>query len=179
MFCAGTLIAMVIAIEAWSALDEDQERQMTSPIPAFESTAQRLILDAATGHEDAAAVAVAAEHVFQALHDHLARLIGVVGFRALLARSLRLARPGLPALARIEVMPEGTISGLVEALTPRSPAEALMAPAALLARFIELLAAFVGDDLALHLVDDATRGCAEPAGTHDQRSSDAGRPEHR
>ena len=152
---------------------------MTSPIPAFESTAQRLILAAATGHEDAAAIAGAAEHVFHALHDHLARLIGVVGFRALLARSLTIARPGLPALARIEVMPEGTISGLTEALTSQSAAEALAAPAALLARFIELLAAFVGDDLALHLVNDATRSGAEPTGPHDQRSSEAGRSEHR
>ena len=151
---------------------------MTSPKPAFESTAQRLILDAAADREDAASIAGAAEHVFQALHDHLAKLIGVVGFRALLARSLMLARPGLPALGRIEVMPEGTIPGLLEELASRSPAEALAAPAAWLARFIDLLAAFVGDDLALHLVDDATRSGPESARHHDESSSDAGRSEH-
>ena len=152
---------------------------MTSPNPAFQSTAQRLILDAATGHEDAAAIGIAAENVFQALYAHLARLIGVMGFRALLARSLRLSRPGLPALARVEVRPEGTIAGLAEALTSQSPAEALAVPAALLARFLELLAAFVGDDLALHLVDDATRSGPEPAGPREELSSDGGRSEHR
>ncbi len=84
---------------------------MTSPDPAPARAAQRLILTAAKGHEDAAAVAAAAEHVFQALHDHLARLIGVIGFRAWLARSLRMARPALPSLAPIEVTAERTIDG--------------------------------------------------------------------
>ena len=98
---------------------------MTPPDPAFQSAAQRLIQDVAAGGEDAATIARAAEHIFQRLHDHLGRLIGVIGFRTLLARSHKLAKPGLPALARIEVRPDGTIVGLLEALSPRSPAEAL------------------------------------------------------
>jgi hypothetical protein len=162
-----------------SSLDEDEKRQMTTPKPSFQSIAQRLILDASKGHEEAAAIAVAAEHVFQALHVHLARLIGAIGFRALLARSLTLASPGSPALARIQVTPEGAVAGLAEAIASTSPAEALVAPARLLAAFLDLLAAFVGDDLALHLVDEATRSSPEPDDPRVERASDEGSAEHR
>jgi hypothetical protein len=155
---------------------------MTSPPPVFQSTAQRVIEHAAAGREDTEAIAGAAEQVFQALHEHLAKLIGVIGFRTLLARSLKLARPGLPALAWIEVKPEGTIAGLVEALAGRSPTEALAAPATLLAQFLDLLAAFVGEDLALHLVNEATRSGRQPVGGRgpgEEGSIDEGRSEHR
>jgi hypothetical protein len=127
---------------------------MTTPSPAFQSTALRLIRDAATG-DDVPAIATAAERVFQRLRDHLARLIGVVGFSTLLARALKLAREGQPALSSIEVKPDGTIVGLRDALAGRSPEEALAMPATLLAHFFDLLAAFVGDDLTLHLVEEA------------------------
>lgn len=147
---------------------------MTSPILAFQSTAERLILDAAKGRRDAAEIADAAEHVFQRLHDHLVMLIGTIGFRTLLARSIKLARPGARALERIEVRQEGTLAGLAEALSHETPEEALAAPAMLLARFLDLLAAFVGDDLALHLVDEATR--ARPAL---ERGDDQGSTEDR
>jgi hypothetical protein len=145
---------------------------MTSPSPTFQSTAERLILDAAKGRKDAAEIAGAAEHVFQSLHDHLATLIGAIGFRTLLARSIKLARPGARALERIEVQHEGTLAGLAEALSRETPEEALAAPAMLLARFLDLLAAFVGDDLALHLVDEATRARPAREGGNDDGSSE-------
>ena len=152
---------------------------MTPPNPAFKSIAERLIRHAAEGREDAAAIAGAAAHIFQRLHDHLGRLIGVIGFRTLLARSLKMAKPGLPALDRVEVEPDGTIAGLADALAAASPTEGLAAPTALLARFLDLLAAFVGDDLARHLVDEATRSGSEPEGTPGEGSVDAGRSEQR
>jgi hypothetical protein len=152
---------------------------MTPPNPAFQRTAERLIEDAASGRDDAAALAGAAERVFQGLHDHLGRLVGVIGFRTLLARSLKIARPGLAALGGVEVKPDGTIHGLVEALAARSPAEALAAPATLLARFLDLLAAFVGDDLALHLVDEATRSSVAAGSPGGEGSIDDARSEPR
>lgn len=130
---------------------------MTAPSPDFQSTAQRLIEEAAKGDEDRAALLLAAEQVFQRLHDHLAKLIGVVGFRTLLSRALKLARADAPALGALEVKPDGLIAGLSEDLVGRSPTEALTAPATLLAHFLALLAAFLGEDLALHLVSEAVR----------------------
>ena len=112
--------------------------------------------------------------MFQELHDHLARLIGVVGFRTLLARSLKLAREEAPALETLEVKPDGGLAGLAEALVGRSPAEALAAPTTLLAHFLALLAAFVGDDLALHLVSEAVRRNGPRANA--QGSEDRGSP---
>jgi hypothetical protein len=146
---------------------------MIALTPAFQSTARRLIEEAASVDEETA-LPRAAEKVFQKLHDHLARLIGVVGFRTLLARSLKLAREGAPALEALEIKPDGTIVGLAEALVERSPAEALEAPTTLLAHFLALLAAFVGDDLALHLVSEAVRRNGPHANM--QGSEDRGSP---
>lgn len=138
---------------------------MTAPSPAFQSTAQRLIEEAAKGEEESALVG-AVEQVFQRLHEHLRKLVGAVGFRTLLTRALQIARADAPALTAIEVTKEGWIAGLSEALVGRSRAEALAAPVLLLAHFLALLAAFLGEDLALHVVSEAvrgnqTRGCAE------------------
>lgn len=154
---------------------------MTPPKPVYQSTAQRLLDDAATGCDDAAAIARAAEGVFEGLHEHLARLVGVLGWRTLLARSLKLARAELPALDRIEVRADGTIAGLAGAFAAWSPEETLVAATALLAQVIDLLAAFVGEDLAIHLVNDATRSPAPPEGPGspgDEGTVDAGRSEH-
>jgi hypothetical protein len=154
---------------------------MTPPSPAFRRTALRLIQDAATG-EDPTAIVGAAQQVFQRLRDHLARLIGVVGFSTLLARALKIARAQLPALDPIEVNADGTISGLREALAGRSLAEALAVPTTLLAHFLDLLAAFVGDDLALHLVDEAARrdgGPGAPSEPGDEESAGNGGAEDR
>ncbi len=142
--------------EIRSILDEDGERQMIALSPAFQSTARRLIEEAAREAEEID-LPRAAERVFQELHDHLAKLIGVVGFRTLLARSLKLAREEAPALEALVVKPDGELAGLAEALVQRSPAETLAAPTTLLAHFLALLAAFVGDELALHLVSEAVR----------------------
>ncbi len=128
---------------------------MTPPSPAFQSTAQRLIEDAASSDEDEAALLRAVEQVFQRLHDHLGKLIGVVGFTTLLTRALKLARGEAPALGALEVKPDGSLAGLSEAFVERSPAEALAAPVTLLAHFLALLAAFLGEDLALHLAGEA------------------------
>jgi hypothetical protein len=141
---------------------------MVALSPAFQSTAQRLLEEAARAGEAQTALPRAAEKVFQELHDHLARLIGVVGFRTLLARSLKLAREGAPALSALEVKADGAIVGLTEALVARSPAEALAAPTTLLAHFLALLAAFVGDELALHLVSEAVRGHEARDGAQDR-----------
>ena len=130
---------------------------MKPPSPELQSTARRLIEDAATANDDATAITRAAEQVFQRLHDHLTKLIGVLGFTTMLARSLKLAKARLPALKGIEVNPGGMIAGLPEALRARSPAEALETSATLLSHFLDLLAAFVGDDFASHLVREAAQ----------------------
>lgn len=146
---------------------------MTAPSPSLQRTAQRLIEKAAKGDEDEAALLLAAEQVFQRLHDRLAKLIGVVGFRTLLARALKLARADAPALGALEVKPDGLIAGLSEALVARSPTEALAAPATLLAHFLALLAAFLGEDLALHLVREAVRGNGPRGGAEDREDQES------
>lgn len=162
--------------------EPEGEREMTPPSPALQSTARRLIEDAAAGDSDPIVVALAAEQVFRRLHAHLATLIGVVGFEMLLTRALKLARARLPALSAIEVTPAGTIAGLAEAVGKRTPAEAFEVPVTLLAQFIQLLAAFVGDDLALHLVSEAVQRDDErgpPSEPEDTESAKHGSSEDR
>jgi hypothetical protein len=154
---------------------EDGEREMNPPSPELHSTARRLIEEAATDRADAAAITRAAEQVFQRLYDRLSKLIGVVGFRTMFARSLKLAQARLPALKRIEVTEGGAVTGFADGLEARSPAEAIEAPATLLAHFLDLLAAFVGDDFALHLVRKAARHDEErdlPGASEEDVSSD-------
>ncbi|MFS8065847.1 MAG: hypothetical protein ACMG6S_05680 [Byssovorax sp.] len=148
---------------------------MSAPSPAQQSTAQRLIEEAARGDDEEVALVGATEHVFQGLHDHLAKLIGVVGFKTLLARALQLARADAPALAAVEVKPDGLIAGLSKALVGLRPTEALTAPATLLAHFLALLAAFLGEDLALHLVREAVRGNG-PRGSAEDREDQESTP---
>lgn len=148
---------------------------MTAPSPSFQSTAQRMIEEAAKGDEDTRALVRAAEQVFQRLHDHLAKLIGVVGFTTLLARALKLARADAPALGALEVKSGGLLPGLSEALVERSPTEALTAPATLLAHFLELLAVFVGEDLALHLVHEAAKSDGKHGEAEDRREQESAR----
>lgn len=145
---------------------------MTAPSPAHQSTAQRLI-EEATRSEEEAALVDAAEQVFQGLHDHLTRLIGVIGFRTLLTRALQLARADAPALAALEVKPDRLIADLSRALVGLHPTEALAASATLLAHFLALLAAFVGDDLALHIVSEAVKstGRRSPANEREEQES--------
>ena len=148
---------------------------MTAPNPAFQSTARRLLEEAAKGDEDRAAQPHAAEQVFQRLRERLAKLIGVVGFRTLLMRALKLARADAPALGAMEVKPDGLIAGLTEALVEQSPTEALTAPATLLAHFLALLTAFLGEDLALLLVTEAVRRDGTHRGAEDREDQESAR----
>ena len=148
---------------------------MTAPSPAFQSAAQRLIEDAANSDENEAALLRAAEQVFQRLHDHLGKFIGVVGFTTLLARALKLARGDAPALGALEVKLDGSLAGLSEAFVERSPTAALAAPVTLLAHLLGLLAAFLGEDLALHLVSDAMRRSWAHGKTDDREDQESAR----
>jgi len=56
---------------------------MNPPSPELQSTARRLIEEAATTSDDAQAITRAAEQVFQRLHHHFAKLIDVAGFRTM------------------------------------------------------------------------------------------------
>jgi hypothetical protein len=100
-------------------------------------------------------MADAAERVWLTLGLHLSRLVGVAGCHALLERALHLAKAEFPGLGgvRAAAEPAGRLEGLRESLDGVGPARAGGALAAPPAHFIGLLATFIGEDLALRLVD--------------------------
>jgi hypothetical protein len=113
-----------------------------------------------------------AERSIEGLQHALEPVLGVDALRALLTRSVALARVDLHWLEGVEVAPDGSLAGLRERLRGREVAEQEAACTALLAHFLGLLAAFVGLGLVRRLIgiewdevdeEDAASG-AEEAG---------------
>ena len=106
--------------------------------------------------QDPEALLDAAERACQKLCRHLARLVTVVGYQALLARALHLARGEFPFLEGVRpgVTEDACFDGLrttmegIDAVTLRA---ALMT---VLAQVIGLVTTFIGNDLTLRLVRD-------------------------
>jgi hypothetical protein len=101
-----------------------------------------------------AALAGGMEASCRRLHARLDPLIGVGGFRALLARALHLATKEFPWLdaVRVEEHPACGLKGLREAVKGLDASSVNEAFALVLANIIWLLVTFIGEDIALGLV---------------------------
>jgi hypothetical protein len=107
----------------------------------------------------------AANRVYLGLRDSLAPVIGASGFRALVARSVRLTtsdRPELRALltprAPALAAEDGPEQGAFDALSVLEPAVASSAAAEVLAELLSLIATFIGERLMRQLVGNAFPG---------------------
>ena len=132
-----------------------REAARLQPSPAVRGLALRVLQHEAGGRRAPEALADAAEHVCLTLCLRLARLVGGAGCMALLERALHLAKAECPALGgvRAAAEPAGRFEGLRDSVRVVPPAQAREALAALPAHCIGLLATFIGEDLALRLVD--------------------------
>jgi hypothetical protein len=105
------------------------------------------------------AFAVAAVHAAQdapesvtvRLYASLSKLVGTHGFDVLLARSLVLARRTHPWLDGVVAGPGGVLTGILEC--GQSPKSMEVAVVEIVSSFVELLAALIGEGLALRLLD--------------------------
>lgn len=125
--------------------------------PAIQNLARQFIaLEAAsrephdaTSHDDAVTRAI------EKLRARLIRLAGIDGFRSLLSRALNLAKAEAPALSKVSVSADGLVRGFGEMVRAGTQTEsAEQAGTVLVAHFLELLVAFIGEPLTLHLVRD-------------------------
>lgn len=123
--------------------------------------ARHVLRQYAGEHAEPAALAEAAERADARLRGRLAGLIGLTGYTILVARAVRLAQAEVPTLDGITVA-VGTGGGLqgirdfVALAQANGGAEAAEAGLiAILAHTIALLSTFIGEDLALRLVQDA------------------------
>lgn len=128
---------------------------MRGATPRLLAIARRLVEHEAGGRRDAAAVAEAAVRANQKLRQHLSKLVGPAGFHALVSRALVLARNDHPVLNGVTVDPDGGLVGMTAvAMDPNWHDGQTDALYAVLANFLWLLVTFIGEDLALRLVQD-------------------------
>ena len=125
------------------------------PTQAQRDRAQRMLVHEARGDESPKALAAAAERVCQRLGQHAGKAIGVDAFDALFARALSLARPGFPFLGAVSVKPHARFKGLAESVQEQTASQAADAIVAVVATFLALLTAFVGEELSLALLVEA------------------------
>ena len=114
--------------------------------------AVRLIAHEVNGKKSSEANPPAGFLVVEKLRPHLANLMGNAGFRALLSRSLALARAEVPWLRSVHVKSDGFLEGLDELEAQVDLDKFSEGRVVLLAVLLGLLVAFIGERLTLQLV---------------------------
>jgi hypothetical protein len=116
------------------------------------SLAKRLVADEPAGTKPPDSATTAASPASEKLRPHLALLMGIGGFRALLLRALALAGEEAPWLRAVRVKADGSMEGLEELPSQPTPSELLAGRVVLLAQLLGLLVAFIGPGLTSRLV---------------------------
>jgi hypothetical protein len=116
--------------------------------------AERIIDYEAQGGASAKAAVTANVQVTDRLRPHLATLVGIGGFRALLARALKLAGAEVPWLRSVTVNADATFEGLTAPYARLTAAEFREGRIVLLAQLLGLLVAFIGPGLTSRLLGE-------------------------
>lgn len=116
--------------------------------PAVRALARQLVelesgQDKGTGKASRSAV-----RACEKLREPLAQLMGVGGYYSLMSRALAIARAEHPSLATVRVLPDGALTGLENSGQVQEAAVAIMS------RLLGLLVVFIGEPLALGLVQE-------------------------
>ena len=129
-------------------------RQVAQQLVAFEAATKKTPDD----------VAHATCRVCEKLRIPLVTLTGTAGHRALLSRALTLAKREAPALSDVEILSDGSLSGL--------KGDAAQAHPVLVAYLLGLLVTFIGLDLTMRLVHDIWPDFPDSNTTSSGRNSD-------
>lgn len=127
---------------------------MSRATPQLRKFAEHLIAHEAKERKSSASPSGRAFTVVEKLRPHLTNLMGMAGFRALLARSLTLAAAEVVWLRAVQLNADGSWEGLDELGAQVGPADFLEARVVALAQLIGLLVAFIGKNLTLRLVGE-------------------------
>jgi hypothetical protein len=134
---------------------------MTPAPVAATDAARRLWARAAGDGSGSEEVAAAADRLCSQLRAGLGRWIGADGYRALLERSLGLARAEHPALGGVSCL-GGDGAMTMAAVRAHGAGEVAAGLMALVAALIDLLGRIVGEEMAVRLVEQA--GMPSPRG---------------
>jgi hypothetical protein len=118
--------------------------------PRIRELAQGLLAYEVAADNPSEANSSAGLRVFEKLRRLLSTLVGSSGFRALLARSLTLAKVQDPRLSVLQIKPDGSLEGLSDVGKQGHAAEVM-----LIAQLLGLLVTFIGESLMLSLLLDA------------------------
>ena len=94
--------------------------------------------------------------VCEMLRPPLCALAGVAGYRSLLSRALTLAKAKAPSLSAVQVTTDGYLQGLDELEPKIDKDHAEEGEIILIAQLLGLFLSFIGEALALRLVQDVT-----------------------
>ena len=92
--------------------------------------------------------------VCEKLRPHLATLMGTTGVHALLARALARATAELPSLRAVQVNADGSLEGVDRPAAQAAPAAPARDSVVLVTHLLDLLVAFIGENLTLRMVRD-------------------------
>ena len=90
--------------------------------------------------------------VCEKLHVHLATFMGNTGYRELMSCALPRAKAEIPWLGAVHVKEDGSLEELEELNAKRNPDELFEGGVVLVAQFLGLLVAFIGESLTLRFV---------------------------
>jgi hypothetical protein len=124
----------------------DPEEQACNIEPAT-----RRLLSIEGGRADEAEAGL---NALQGLRSLLTKLVGPIGYQALLSRALALATAQMSWLGTVRVLPDASLEGFRDAAQRQPAGAASEGSAALLGELLGLLVAFIGETLTLHLVED-------------------------
>jgi hypothetical protein len=125
---------------------------MSRATPKTRDLAERLVACETKANKSSETRTLAAFLIGEKLRPNLATLVGNAGFRALLSRALALANAEVPWLCALHVKADGCFEGLDELEAQVDPDEIFEGGIVLLAQWLGLLVAFIGEDLTLRLV---------------------------
>ncbi len=125
------------------------------PLPNTLATSIRTLLASDAADESTAQRAAAAARVCEELSEHLARVVGRSGIRALFDRSAVLTQAEFPWMAgAVTRSPEPPWARLCDCFAQQSPDVALECAVALVTTFVGLLSRFIGDELVVRLLHE-------------------------
>lgn len=127
---------------------------MNEPTQAHRELARWLLAQELGDAENPVSVDVAADRACGKLFQQLSPLVGVAGYQALLGRALFLCRVELPFLDGLRPGTEpGSFLGELRASTVCLDSASVQGGViVVLARVLDLLATFIGEDLTLRLI---------------------------
>ena len=117
--------------------------------------AERLISIGVIETKSSASKPPAVFPVIEKLRPCFAQVLGELGFSAVLSRALVVASVDVAWLRAVDVKPDGSLKGLDEPEAKVDPKNIAEGRVVLLAEFVSLLVALIGEQLVLQLVHQA------------------------